>query len=277
MRNKLGLCEWIFSVNGPFAIQIASEIGFEGIQVGDLGGEEKRFPMNNKRVQQGYMEAAERFGVELQSLHLYTLVRQGTMLYPRHSPNGERALQSIIKGIEACRAMGIGRLMLSAFFATEIKDEESFQNYAQILREACSIAADGNIRIIFESVLNVKDMQRMRDIVGKEMKFCYDIGNPVRWNSGEPKHEIDMLGIEAIDHIHLKDIPADKVGYCLLGEGCAGVNGTLDYLHQKGYRGWYITENNYENDAMGKQTDFIKLAKSDFQFMQEKIRGIHTD
>ena len=271
MENYLGVCEWVFSVNGPLVIQIASEIGFTGIQLGDLGGETRQFPLNHRRVQEGYLEAVAHFGVKLQSLHLYTLVRQGTMLYAPDSAQGEQALKSIINGIRACSALGIDTLMLSSFFASEIKHDEQFHNYARVLRLACKMGAEKGVRIVFESVLPVAKILQMRELVGEDLKICYDTGNPVRWNSGNPCDEIRQIGVHAIDHIHLKDFPADKIGYCLLGEGCSHCADTVRFLKQMGYHGWWISENNYEAEPLGTNGDFVQLAMRDCETMSRWI------
>jgi len=272
MKNQIGFCEWIFSVNGPFAIQIASEIGFSGMQLGDLGGETKQFPMNNKRVQQGYLEAAEKYNVQLHSMHLFSLVREGTMVFPAKSDKGIRAIESIAKGIDACYAMGIHTLMLSAFFATEIKTTEQFSNYIEILKHACNLGKDKNVRIVFEGVLHIDQFLRMKELVGDELKFCYDTGNPIRWKSGEPAEEIRKLGLDNIDHVHVKDLPADRVGYCLLGDGIGQFDHTFSFLNELGYDGWYITENNYEQPPMGIGADFIELAKKDLSYLRQLIK-----
>ena len=70
MSKKCGICEWSFAVTGPSAIEYAGVIGFDGIQIGDLGGARNCFPLNDPHIQQTYLEASSRFQVQLQSMHL---------------------------------------------------------------------------------------------------------------------------------------------------------------------------------------------------------------
>ena len=54
MSKKCGICEWSFAVTGPSAIEYAGVIGFDGIQIGDLGGARNCFPLNDPHIQQTY-------------------------------------------------------------------------------------------------------------------------------------------------------------------------------------------------------------------------------
>ena len=37
MANRCGICEWSFAVTGPSAIEYASKIGYDGIQLRRFG------------------------------------------------------------------------------------------------------------------------------------------------------------------------------------------------------------------------------------------------
>lgn len=113
MKNKMAICEWCFPCLGRSALKLASDIGFEGIQLGDLGGASRRFPMNNREIQEEYLQASEEYGIELETLHLYTLTREGTMLYPFGTVQSDEAKLSIRNGVDACVAMKIPVLFLS--------------------------------------------------------------------------------------------------------------------------------------------------------------------
>jgi sugar phosphate isomerase/epimerase len=253
---------------------MASRLGFEGLQLGDLGGAGKQFPMTNEWIAHDYVEEAEKHNILLHSLHLYSLVRDGTMLYAPNTAQGEQAQLSIDKGIDACRYMNIPSLMLSAFFATEIKTDEGFDHYTEHMKLAVDKAQAANITIVFESILHVSKIIEMLQTVGDGMGYCYDTGNPVRWNSGNPQDEIRQL-IPWIDHVHVKDIPASRVGYCLLDTGIGEFRETIGFMKSLGYAGWYFSENYYVKEPLGTGGDFVGLARRDIETMDTVIgRGV---
>ena len=57
-RFKFGVCEFSFPCWGPLALQMAHEAGFTGMQLADAGGSTNSYPLNNKRVQESYLEAS---------------------------------------------------------------------------------------------------------------------------------------------------------------------------------------------------------------------------
>ncbi len=260
MKNKMSICEWCFPTLGPSALKFASDLGFEGIPLGDLGGATRRFPMNEPRIQEAYMQASADSNIEIQALHLYTLTREGTMLHPMNSPEGEAAMLSIRKGIDACVAMNIPVFFLSSFFATFIRnDAHDFMNFAKLLKYAVDYASDKGIQVVYESVLQIDRFLRMREIVGDELKILYDICNPYFHGSGVPVQEIkrfvDAYGLDVINQIHVKDRTADFQNWALLGEGGAHVLETADLIHKIGWSGWLISETYYfefdKNDPRG--------------------------
>ncbi len=260
MKNKMAICEWCFPTLGPSALKFASDIGFEGIQLGDLGGATRRFPMNEKRIQEAYMQASVDCNIEIQALHLYTLTREGTMLYPMNSPEGEAAMLSIRNGIDACAAMNIPVFFLSSFFATFIRnDAHDFMNFAAHLKYAVDYASDRGVQVVYESVLPIDRFLRMREIVGDGLKILYDICNPYFHGSGVPTEEIkrfvEAYGVDVIDQIHVKDRTADFQNWSLLGEGGAHVLETADLIRKIGWSGWLISETYYfefdKNDPRG--------------------------
>lgn len=271
--NQFGICEWSLPVGGPFGVRLAAECGFDGIQLGDLGGGPQGFPMNHPRVQAGYLEEAERTRLRLHSLHLHTLVREGTMLYPAASGKGGLARESIQKGVAACAEMGIGCLMLSSFFATRIGNDYQLDNFAAMLEYACALGAERGVRIVYEGILHIDRLLGLLDRLGERLGVLYDTLNPIRFGTGEPAEEIRRIGAARIDHIHLKDAPHDMVGCCLLGEGEGRVAETAAVLNAAGWQGWYITENYYAQPPMGAGADPYALARRDLETMKALFPG----
>ncbi|MCI8855211.1 MAG: sugar phosphate isomerase/epimerase [Clostridiaceae bacterium] len=266
--NQYGICEWSMPIGGPFGVRLAAECGFDGIQLGDLGGMPQGFPMNHPRIQQGYLEAAEQAGVRLHSLHLHTLVREGTMLHPMGSAQGELARESIQKGIAACAAMKINRLMLSSFFASRIGNDYELENFASFLSYACDLGEEHGIRIVYEGILQIDRFLLLLERVGERLAVLYDTLNPIRFGSGDPLEEIRRIGVDRIDHVHVKDAPSNLIGCCLLGTGVGRLNKTAALLNASGYKGWFITENYYAQPPMGTNADPFELARRDLVTMK---------
>jgi sugar phosphate isomerase/epimerase len=271
-ENKIGVCEWSLPVNGPFSLALAAQAGFEGIQLGDLGGAASGFPMNNKRIQEAYLEASAEHHITLQSLHPYGLQRQGTMLFPVDTPEGQEGKKSVSMCIAACRDMGIPQLMVSSFFATLVRNDWDFNVFAEQLKYACRLGKEMGVTIVYESVLSPERILRMIDIAGEDLKICYDILNPIRWGTGSPVDEIPLLGKKNIDHFHVKDAPQNLKGYCMLGEGRGDFSAVMAVIAKLDYKGWFISENDYTALSAASGEDFIALAAKDVQIIRDALK-----
>ena len=62
-KTKIEITEWSLPVDGPYGSKIAAEIGFEGVQL-DVGSYERNFPKTKKIVQDAYLDAAAKYGIE---------------------------------------------------------------------------------------------------------------------------------------------------------------------------------------------------------------------
>jgi len=268
MKNKMAICEWCFPICGPSSVTLASEIGFDGIQLSDLGGVAKRYPMNERRIQEAYMEAAEKTHVELQTLHLHALTREGTMLFPMKSKEGQSAILSIKKGVEACEAMRIPTLFLASFFASLIRNDYEFYNFSAMLKFACQYGKDHGIRIVYESVLPIRRFLHMREVVGEELKILYDTLNPLTYGTGNPSEEIRAFGKEAIDQIHVKDRTSDFKSGCLLGEGVGRIMETAKTIKDIGWTGWIVNETYFFEFPYVEGQSALWLMKRDLDNMR---------
>jgi sugar phosphate isomerase/epimerase len=264
MPNKTGVCDWSLPVTGPFALQLAAKAGFDGIQLGDLGGIDAGFPMNDRFIQQGYLQAAADSGVTLHSLHPYGLQRQGTMLWPMNTPKGEQGRKSLLRCIDACADMGIDNLMVSSFFQTMINNDWDLGVYAQHLKCACEAGRDKGVLITYEGVLTVPKLMQLFDMAGGDnLKMCYDILNPRSLGTGDPQEQIRALGTKYIDHFHVKDATEDYKNCCLIGEGRADYAATTAVIRETGFEGWYISENTYPSLSAVTGRDCTDLAAED--------------
>ncbi len=270
MTNKFGICEWSLPERGVEAIHHAARIGFEGIQLTELGGWETGFPLLKPELQDAYRQAREETGIVFQALHLWSLCRLASMVHPVDSVAGQIAVQSIKAAVQACCDLNIPAIMVTSGFLCSIKNRLDFETFASHLKIACEIAGEKEVKIVFESALSASELLEMRSIVGNALHICYDTFNPVRFHmEGKPEDDIIKLGKDFIDHFHLKDGPEHMVGCSLLGQGAGNFQSVVEAVHSVGYQnGWFITENYYDMFPLNQQGSFDELAAKDLATMR---------
>lgn len=276
MENKFGICEWSMPVMGSEAIKIAAKTGFDGIQIGEAGGRLESFPLNNISMQQSYKEAAEKYNIKLHSLNLGALLREGTLNRSPNSKEGRFARESILRAIEACNALGIKTVVITA----DPSNEAELENAAYNIRVASEEAYKTDIEIAVESANPMEQILQILTMAGAEkqgsnVKICMDILNPLRFNTGTPWEQIVIFGKRMISHFHMKDslkslFNAGERGCVLLGTGDGEYQKSVDAIKKIGFEGWFITENYYYLPPMDDgNMDFAVLAKKDLITMKK--------
>lgn len=270
--NRIGVCEWCLPVNGPAALEFAGSVGYEGLQLRDLGGAAKGYPLNNEYIRELYREAAQRSGVIMHSLHMYTLAHTDGSIHPMNSPAGELATEGMRYGIETCEALQIPCINFSACFAGAIKDDYDFRNFLDHMVFAVEYAADRGVKVAYEPGVSMEKLEQMLE-EAPGITFNYDIHDCIKQGRGFEVPRV--FGIERIDHVHLKDFKTPPPGSrascpCLAGEGYAHIKEGIAVLKKLGYTGWILAESGYvygERPPMsfGCGTDFSKIAQKDYE------------
>ena len=268
---KYGICEWSLPVSGTLAIQLAGEMGFDGMQIGEAGGRLAGYPLNNKRVQELYLEAAKANNIELHSLNLGALLAEGTLNYAPETTEGMNARKSLENGFKVCKALGIQSVVITV----DAKDEEQTCNVLSNLGYAYELAQDAGVTIAMESALALPEIVSILDCMQEKVKVCMDILNPLRFGTGNPHEQICVFGKSHIDHFHLKDsnkelfAPGQR-GCTLLGEGDGGFEESMELVKKMGFDGWLISENYYNLPPMNEGgEDFFELAQKDLATMKK--------
>ena len=275
--SRIGVCEWCLPVNGPYALDFAADAGFEGIQLGDLGGSQMGYPMMNEFIREGYKEAAARTGIVLHSMHLYTLVRDAGHTYPMNSPEGEAACVSIRNGIDSCEAMGIPCLNISAFFQSNVNNDYDWNNLVDHLDYACRYGKDHGVYVAYEPGVPAA---KIREILERlpDLTINYDLTNPRSLGVGEPLEELAELEIAALDHIHVKDSRRNAfgkyLGSCFAGEGSGRIREAIHLLKERGYDKWYLSESNYIQPLpYGVGPDISTVCRKDCEAIRELVKN----
>ncbi|MCX4373394.1 MAG: sugar phosphate isomerase/epimerase [Dysosmobacter sp.] len=270
---KFGACEWSFPCWGALALKMAREAGFTGMQLGDAGGSLHAYPLTDRRVQEHYLEAASKYGIELQSIHLYTLGHQGYVRHSPDSPEGRICRESIEKGIIAAHQMGIPTVIVDGMrMNTAAKRRHVFE----MERCAAEIADAYGVNIAMETDMTLEEHVAFLDGLGGRVTLCFDTHNPMMYGTGKPADLIRALGKERIDHFHMKESRPNEDGYItvetpivLLGQGITEFRESVEAIQEIGYSGWIISENFYyrPNLTCGGE-DPVDLARRDVETLQ---------
>lgn len=182
-RIQFGVCEFSFPCWGPLALQMAREAGFTGMQLADAGGSTNAYPLNNKRVQESYLEAAAKYGITLQSIHLYTLVRQNFIRFSQASHEGMECMESIKNAIIAASQMGIPVVMIEGM---RMYGAAQYKHVYQMYQYAVKVAEDYGVQIAMETDIRLEDHFKFLDRFDGKLKLCFDTHNPVMYGTGYP-------------------------------------------------------------------------------------------
>lgn len=273
-KIKFGVCEFSFPCWGPLAVQMAHEAGFTGIQLADAGGSTNSYPLNNRRVQDCYLEASAKYGVELQSIHLYTLVRQNFIRYSQSSPEGQACMESIKMGIIAASEMKIPTVMIEGM---RMYGAAQRQHVLDMYRYAVQVAEDYGVQIAMETDVSLEDHFKFLDHFDGKLKLCFDTHNPVMYGTGYPPDMIRALGKERIDHFHVKESQLDAEGFVtketspivLLGTGGTFFQESMQAIKDIGYEGWIISETFYHRPNMNENgMDYVSSARRDVETLK---------
>lgn len=264
-RFQFGVCEFSFPCWGPLALQMAHEAGYTGMQLADAGGSTNAYPLNNKRVQDCYLEASAKYGIRLQSIHLYTLVRQNFIRYSQSSPEGQECMESIKNGIIAASEMHIPTVMIEGM---RMYGAAQHQHVLDMYKYAVKVAGDYGVQIAMETDVTLENHFKFLDQFDGKLKLCFDTHNPVMYGTGYPPDMIRALGKDRIDHFHMKESRANEFGVLtrkeelvtVLGEGDSHFAEAVDAIHDIGFQGWIFAETFYFFKGF-QGRDYVEIGK----------------
>ena len=275
MRNqiKLGITEWSLPVDGPYGCKIAAEIGFEGIQL-DVGSFERNFPKTKKVVQDAYLEAAEKFGIQYTAIACNELDNYD-MVAQKGFAERAIAFKTITSAIDAAAAMGIPIVMVQSFNASAIETGEDFERAINVIRRVSDYALEkGEITLGLENLLSVENLLRVINEVGNpNVKVYFDTQNYYLHEKADVAAMVEPL-ISHICEVHVKDGYESDIepSGALLGKGDSGFFDTIAELRKCGYNGWLISENFYDRGPIGKISDDPKaLMLKDYQVLKSIV------
>lgn len=227
---KIGACDWSIGKRGqPGALELAKEIGLEGVQITfGLPGEEH--DLRKEEVRQEYLQAAKKHGVEIASLAIGVM----NAIPYASDPRAAKCLQECM---EVMPKLGQKVVLVPFFSKGDIKGKPKLQDEViRRLKLAAPAAEKAGIVLGLESWLNVDDHLRIIDAVGSPaVQVYYDVAN-MDHEGYDIYQEIRRLGRDRICEIHCKEN-----GF-LLGKGRIDFVKVREALDEIGWTGWLVIE-----------------------------------
>jgi len=227
---KIGACDWSIGRRGqPSALELAKQIGLEGVQITfGLPGEEH--DLRKEEVRQEYLQTAKKHGVEIASLAIGAM----NAIPYASDPRATKCLQECM---EVMPKLGQKVVLLPFFSKGDIKGKPELQDEViRRLKLAAPEAEKAGIVLGLESWLNVDEHLRIIDAVGSPaVQVYYDVAN-MEHEGYDIYQGIRRLGRDRICEIHCKEN-----GF-LLGKGRVDFVKVREALDEIGWTGWLVIE-----------------------------------
>lgn len=300
-KIKFATSEYCFPIWGSLAMKMAKEAGFGGMEITDGGGylqphplnngyveyerlgldlrREDSFPLTDEYVQNDYMEAAEKYNIDLTGLKLHLLETQGFIKAPRETPAGRECLETIDKGIAAAKAMHIPAVTLSARGLFGVFQQE----YAyEKLVYAAEAGAENGIKVYVSTDIAAEKQIAAMDSLGRRVKLDFHTIDPEICDTGNPSAMIRKIGRVRIGQFRIKDLTADREGFltketagnALLGLGDSQFKECTEAIKEIGFEGWILSDTAYySSDLNPVGGDYETLLAKDFETLKTVFYG----
>lgn len=225
---KIGACEWSLRKSDPSCFDVAKQIGLDGVQV-DMGRAANGMKMRQAEVQQSYLAAARRTGLEISSLAMAELNNIGLKSEPR-------AAIWLLDSIEVMKALGVKVVLVAQFFHGDLKaDKEGTTRTVDLLKEIAPRAEKAGVILGLENYLSAEEnLDILSRVNSPVVQVYYDVGNSTDKGYDIYK-EIRMLKGK-ICEFHAKD------SKYLLGQGRIDFVKVREAMDEINYSGWIQIE-----------------------------------
>ena len=295
---KFGACEYNFPIWGSLAMEMAHEAGFDGIEITDGGGYLQPHPMNkgyfieverlqpnlirmdndpllDKMVQDDYLNAQAKTGIEITGIYLYFLNCQGFVSSSNESLTGQDALKTIRNAIVAASQMGIPLVSVptKGMFGTA-KNVYALEKlaYAVEVGEAYGV----QIANAFDTTL-ARELEVIKKLDGK-LQADFNTIDPAFYAQEPAPEMIRALGKERIRQFKIKDAVADREGFlvketagdALLGQGDTDWRDCVTAIREIGFTGWIFSDTPFNSLYLNVDgEDYVSLAARDLTTLKQ--------
>lgn len=273
MNVKLGVCNFCTPGLGAFAARFTAMAGLDGMSL-DFGFRTNGYPLSCGEVQKAYLDDQQRYGLEFPNIGLSCLDYISLMTRPGQTNFDE--VQWIWKtAIEIAESMNIRQLLLPTFAQSEIKTEDDFEYAVDLFRRISLCAAESGITIGSENVLPLEKQRELVERVNCEnFGLFYDSQNFFFNKNLSQTEALTVLYDLLVPQLHVKDGKAGELSGRVVGEGDADFAGSMKILHRRGWNGWIILENYYEQYPLrGRNSNVWDIFMADVAALRAAVSG----
>ena len=153
-RFKIGACDWSIGKSSDVgAFDVAKQIGLDGLMI-NMGSEKNNLHLRDKSVQQFFMEASKRTGVDISSLGLAELNNVPYKSDPRTE-------EWVWDSIDVAKNLEVPVILLAFFAKNDLrKDDQGKKEVIRRLKMAAPKAEKNGVILGIESYLSAAGTPR---------------------------------------------------------------------------------------------------------------------
>ncbi len=183
----------------------------------------------------------ECYGMNILAVHPTLSLAEPFMIFSNYRRRFDEAMLKFARYSEVAARLGAKYIILHGGRPNNpFNDEEYCERYMLLKEETLK----NGVTVLQENVTkyragDIEFMRSMRDILGADAEFCFDIKQAVR--SGYSPYEVALEFVDNIHHLHISDhsVASD----CLLpGNGGFDFSGFFELFKQNGYKGDAVIE-----------------------------------
>ncbi len=262
-RFKFGILEDVLRSDWVDVFPKAKALGYDGVELGIRGNTYRASDLWIEGGIEALGQRAESAGIPIFSLCLHTFWQ-----YSFADPdvaNRFMAKQIAFHAIHACKALGIGTILIPVTNPLALPAEEAAHRWAYESRAVAAQAAGMGIYIGLENVgrSHVVTGEQMRELIeavdNPYVGAYFDVGNAQMLGSNSVT-DIHCLG-DRIVQVHIKDPRKDRTP-CYVGEGDIDLKACLKALVDVEYSGPLVFETPPLEDAVSTAERNLRTLKS---------------
>jgi len=249
-RFKIGACEWSLRKGDPTSLEVAKLIGLDGVQV-NLGSVGNDLHLRQPAVQQAYLEAAKKTGVEISSLALAELNNVPLKSDPR-------ADEWLADSLAVLKQMNLKIVLVAAFGKGDlVRDQAGVDHTVEVLKRHAPKAEQAGAIFGLENYLSAEEnLEIIRRVGSPAVQVYYDVGNST--DKGYDIYREIRLLKGKICEFHAKD------GKFMLGQGRIDFQKVRAAMDEIQFSGWIQIEAAAPHELIADYQADLKFLKGIF-------------
>ncbi len=246
IEYPIAACDWSLWTEGPSALDLAKQIGLNGVEI-SAGKPEDKIAIANSELKEQYKSKMQETGILIPSIAMGLLNDAPLASEPR-------AINWILDTIDSAKELNAKVILLAFFGKGDLRNKNELKSneVAEVinrLKECAPKAKEKGIILGIENTLSAQQNMEILEKIGSDAcKVYYDVGNST-YNGYDVPAEIRMLK-DKICQIHFKD------GAFYLGKGKVKMEPIAEAIKEINYKGWFVLETGLP--TMNKVNDFKK-------------------